>query len=105
MTYTLLNFALWFAIAAFIGGAIGWALRSLRCRGELARLRTQPIDDVELGRLRHRIANLEGVVEERDRLRIRLAELRATDSIDPDEQRSRDDPGAANGAEGGDTAP
>lgn len=42
MPYTLAMFFLWGVLLALVGGVIGWALRSLRCRAELARLRRRP---------------------------------------------------------------
>lgn len=78
--YTLLKFLGWGLLLAFIGGCIGWALRSLKCRGEVARATTSTVDDDEVDRMRHRLANLEQVVAERDRLRIQLADVRHADS-------------------------
>lgn len=78
--YTLLKFLGWGVLLAFIGGCIGWALRSLKCRGEVARAATSTVDDDEVNRMRHRLANLEQVVAERDRLRIQLADVRHADS-------------------------
>lgn len=80
MLYTLLKFLGWGALLAFIGGCIGWALRSLKCRGEVARARATTVDTDEVERMRHRLANLEHVVAERDRLRIQLADVRHADS-------------------------
>jgi predicted flap endonuclease-1-like 5' DNA nuclease len=58
------------------GGLIGWFLRSLKARGELARVRGVVVDQGEVGRLRGRLANLEPAVAERDRLRMELADIR-----------------------------
>ena len=80
MFYTLLKFLGWGALLAFIGGCIGWALRSLKCRGDVARARSSTIDVEDVDRMRHRLANLEHVVTERDRLRIQLADVRHADS-------------------------
>lgn len=80
MLYTLLKFLGWGALLAFIGGCIGWALRALKCRGEVARARAATVDHDEVVRMRHRLANLEQVVAERDRLRIQLADVRHADS-------------------------
>lgn len=80
MLYTLLKFLGWGALLAFIGGCIGWALRSLTCRREVARARSTTVDEAEVDRMRHRLANLEHVVAERDRLRIQLADVRHADS-------------------------
>lgn len=80
MPYTLLKFLLWFGLAALIGGVIGWLLRSLQCRAEIANARSVNVDDDDVDRMRHRLANLEQVVAERDRLRMQVADLRAADS-------------------------
>lgn len=80
MPYTLLKFLLWFGLAALIGFVIGWLLRSLKCRAEVANARSVTVDDDDVERMRHRLANLEQVVAERDRLRMQVADLRAADS-------------------------
>lgn len=80
MPYTLLKFLLWFGLAAVIGGVIGWLLRSLKCRAEVAHAREATVDSDDVDRMRHRLANLEQVVAERDRLRMQVADLRAADS-------------------------
>jgi predicted flap endonuclease-1-like 5' DNA nuclease len=61
---------------ALAGGVIGWLLRSLTCRAEVARAKAITADNDELGRLRGRLANLEPAVAERDRLRMELADVR-----------------------------
>jgi predicted flap endonuclease-1-like 5' DNA nuclease len=78
--YTLLKFLGWGLLLAVIGGCIGWALRALKCRGELAQARRATVDGDDVERMRHRLANLEQVVEERDRLRMQIADMRHTDS-------------------------
>lgn len=80
MPYTLLKFLLWFGLAALIGFVIGWLLRSLKCRAEVANARSVTVDGDDVERMRHRLANLEQVVAERDRLRMQVADLRAADS-------------------------
>lgn len=80
MTYTLLKFLGWGILLAVIGGCIGWALRALIARRDLASARTANVDEDELERMRHRLANLEQVVAERDRLRMQIADMRHTDS-------------------------
>ncbi len=80
MFYTLLKFLGWGALLAFIGGCIGWALRALLCRREVAQARASTVDMEEVERMRHRLANLEQVVAERDRLKIQLADVRHADS-------------------------
>jgi predicted flap endonuclease-1-like 5' DNA nuclease len=78
--YTLLKFLAWGLLLAIIGGCIGWALRALKGRGELARARRTTVDGDDVERMRHRLANLEQVVAERDRLRMQIADMRRTDS-------------------------
>ncbi len=78
MPYTLAKFFLWGLLMALAGGTVGWLLRSLRCRGEVARAQTVTIDETELERLRGRVANLEPLVAERDRLRMELADVRGS---------------------------
>jgi predicted flap endonuclease-1-like 5' DNA nuclease len=63
---------------ALAGGAIGWLLRSLTCRAEVARAKAITVDNDELDRLRGRLANLEPAVAERDRLRMELADVRGS---------------------------
>jgi predicted flap endonuclease-1-like 5' DNA nuclease len=74
--YTLAKFFLWGLLLALIGGGIGWMLRSMMCRGEVAQARRATVDQDELDRLRGRLANLEPAVAERDRLRMELADVR-----------------------------
>jgi predicted flap endonuclease-1-like 5' DNA nuclease len=63
---------------ALAGGVIGWLLRSLTCRVEVARAKAITVDHEELDRLRGRLANLEPAVAERDRLRMELADVRGS---------------------------
>lgn len=76
MPYTLAKFLVWGLLLAFVGGVIGWMLRSLTCRRQVAAARAATVDNTELERLQHRVANLEPVVAERDRLREQLAQSR-----------------------------
>jgi predicted flap endonuclease-1-like 5' DNA nuclease/cell division protein FtsB len=76
--YTLVKFLLWFGLAAVVGVAIGWALRSLRARAELSALRGTQVDAEELGRLRGQRDNLDEVLAERDRLRALVADLQSS---------------------------
>jgi predicted flap endonuclease-1-like 5' DNA nuclease len=78
--YTLLKFLGWGVLLAIIGGCIGWALRALKCRAEVAQASSLTVDADEVDHMRHRLANLEQVVAERDRLRIQLADVRHADS-------------------------
>jgi predicted flap endonuclease-1-like 5' DNA nuclease len=77
MPYTLMKGLGWFALALLIGIVMGWLLRSVAARRQVARARAHHVDGAELERLRGRVANLEPVVGERDRLRVELDELRA----------------------------
>jgi predicted flap endonuclease-1-like 5' DNA nuclease len=72
MPYTLMKGLGWFVAALVIGIVIGWLIRSVTARRQLAKARSQHPDTVELERLRGRIANLEQVVAERDQLRAEL---------------------------------
>ena len=79
MLYTLLKFLGWGMLLAFIGGCIGWALRALKSRGEVAA--AQSADGAEdVASMRNRLADLDQIVAERDRLRIQLADVRHADS-------------------------
>lgn len=72
MWYTLAKGLWWFAIAGLVGIVVGWLLRSIVARRQILRARGQHPDIAELERLRGRVANLEPVVAERDRLRDEL---------------------------------
>ena len=72
MPYTLMKGLGWFVAALVIGIVIGWLIRSVTARRQVAKARSQHPDTVELERLRGRIANLEPVVAERDELRAAL---------------------------------
>jgi predicted flap endonuclease-1-like 5' DNA nuclease len=89
MPYTLVKGLVWVVLALLIGIVIGWLLRSLRSKRQIARARTAaasgPLasgivgsrsgkanDATEVERLRIRLAELEPVVVERDRLRAEL---------------------------------
>ena len=73
MPYTLTKGLLWFLLALLIGVVIGWLLRSIRATSQLRAMRSVRHDSAELDQLRGRVANLEPVVAERDRLRAELA--------------------------------
>jgi hypothetical protein len=75
-----LKFLAWGILLAVIGGWVGWALRALTARRDLARARADAVEPDELERMRHRLADLEQVVAERDRLRMQIADMRHTDS-------------------------
>jgi predicted flap endonuclease-1-like 5' DNA nuclease len=77
MSYTLMKGLGWFLAALLLGIVIGWLLRSVAAKRQVARARAHHVDTVEMERLRGRLANLEPVVAERDRLRAELDELNA----------------------------
>ena len=83
MPYTLVKGLVWVVLALLLGVVIGWLLRSLRSKRQIAKARAprtpgSPIelersnDATELERLRIRLAELEPIVVERDRLRAEL---------------------------------
>lgn len=97
MTYTLLKFLGWGILLAVIGGCVGWALRSLIARRDVARARAADVEPDEVERMRHRLADLEQVVAERDRLRMQIADMRHTDSpgvVGAERLEPRDDAGS-----------
>lgn len=77
MPYTIAKFFIWALGFALIGVAVGWLLRSIRCGRELATARTSTVDLGEYERMRHRVASLEPIVADRDRLRDQVAVLEA----------------------------
>ncbi len=85
MSYTLMKGLGWFLAAFVLGIVIGWLVRSVAAKRQVARARAHHVDAVEMERLRGRIANLEPVVAERDRLRAELDHLRAGDAPPPGE--------------------
>jgi hypothetical protein len=90
MPYTLMKGLGWFVAALVIGIVIGWLIRSVTARRQVAKARSQHPDTVELERLRGRIGNLEPVVAERDRLRAELDATRASPVSDAPETRLPD---------------
>lgn len=76
MPYTLMKGLAWIVAALVLGIVIGWLLRSVAAKRQVARARNHHVDTVELERLRGRIANLEPAVAERDRLRAELDQQR-----------------------------
>lgn len=72
MPYTLMKGLGWFLIALVLGIVIGWLLRSVVAKRQVARARNHHVDTAEMERLRGRVANLEPIVAERDRLRAEL---------------------------------
>ena len=79
MPYTLMKGLVWILLAVLLGLVIGWLLRSVAAKRQIERARSGNAgagNDAELERLRNRVANLEPVVNERDRLRTELDEAR-----------------------------
>ncbi len=74
MPYTLMKGLAWILLALLLGIVIGWLLRSVVAKRQVARARNHHVDTVEMERLRGRVANLEPVVIERDQLRAELAD-------------------------------
>jgi predicted flap endonuclease-1-like 5' DNA nuclease len=81
MPYTLVKGLVWVVLALLIGGVIGWLLRSVRSRRQIVKVRAvaaaaelaaRPAEARELERLRLRLAELEPIIVERDRLRAEL---------------------------------
>jgi predicted flap endonuclease-1-like 5' DNA nuclease len=77
MPYTLSMGLLWFTLAALLGIVIGWLMRSVVAKRQIERARSNHLDNVELERLRRRVAELEPSVVERDRLRDELEACRS----------------------------
>ena len=72
MPYTLMKGLAWILLALLLGIVIGWALRHVVAKRQIARARNHHVDTVEMERLRGRVANLEPLVAERDRLRAEI---------------------------------
>lgn len=77
MPYTLSMGLLWVALAVVLGIAVGWLMRSVVAKRQIERARSNHLDNVELERVRARVAELEPGVAERDRLRAELDMVRA----------------------------
>ena len=72
MPYTLMKGLVWVLLAVVLGIVIGWLLRSVAAKRQVERARSANLgtaDRDELERLRQRVAELEPIVGERDRLR------------------------------------
>jgi len=83
MPYTLMKGLVWVLLAVLLGIVIGWLLRSVAAKRQVERARAANlanVDQEELERLRNRVANLEPVVDERDRLKAALDDERRADS-------------------------
>lgn len=77
MPYTLSMAFMWVALAVLLGIAIGWLMRSVVAKRQIERARSNHLDNVELERLRARVAELDPVVAERDDLRAERDRLRS----------------------------
>lgn len=78
MPYTLMKGLVWVLLAVVLGIVIGWLLRSVAAKRQVSRAKAQHVETAEVERLRGRVANLEPVVAERDRLKVELAAARDT---------------------------
>lgn len=72
MPYTLTMGLVWVLLAVVLGIVLGWLLRSVAARRQVERVRAEANDESEIARLRTRVAGLDSVVNERDRLRLEL---------------------------------
>ncbi len=89
MPYTLMKGLVWVLLAVLLGIVVGWLLRSVAAKRQVERARAANLgtaDQDELERLRNRVANLEPVVNERDRLK---------GELDAERQRAAHPPPAA----------
>lgn len=77
MPYTLSMALLWVSLAVLLGIVVGWLMRSVVAKRQIERARSNHLDNIELERLRGRVAELEPVVADRDRLRDELDACRA----------------------------
>lgn len=88
MPYTLMKGLVWVLLAVLLGIVIGWLLRSVAAKRQVERARAANVgaaDRDELERLRQRVAELESVAGERDRLRVELDEARRANAPAPPE--------------------
>lgn len=67
MPYTLAKGFVWVLLALLLGFVIGWVLRSITARRQVARARAHHVETAELERLRRRAADLESAAAERER--------------------------------------
>lgn len=84
MPYTLMKGWVWVLLGVLLGIVIGWLLRSIAAKRQVARARKHHVQTAELERLRGRVANLEPVAAERDQLQAQLDECRANAAAVPD---------------------
>lgn len=86
MPYTLMKGLAWVLLAVVLGIVVGWLLRSVAAKRQIERAKQGRVDDTEdaeLRQLRDRVAELEVVAADRDRLR---AELDRVDRPSPTER-------------------
>ena len=75
MPYTVEKGLLWILLSLLIGAILGYLWHSWRCNH--ASTSVSSAESEEITRLRSRVANLEPVVAERDKLKLRLTEVDA----------------------------
>jgi predicted flap endonuclease-1-like 5' DNA nuclease len=95
MPYTLMKGWGWVLLGVLLGIFIGWLLRSIAAKRQVARARNHHVDSVELERLRGRVANLEPVAAERDRLQAELDQCRSQAAAPSGESDARESTAAA----------
>jgi predicted flap endonuclease-1-like 5' DNA nuclease len=116
MPYTLVMMSVWLVLAVALGIVTGWLLRNVTARRQISRSRSQRSDVAELDRLRRRVAELEGIATERDRLaaefasRTGLGTVAATTATTPTTPTTipaipSNEPGSSNEVVGAPTTP
>lgn len=104
MPYTLMKGLVWVLLAVLLGVVIGWLLRSVAAKRQIERARSGNVgtaDQAEVERLRNRVANLEPVIAERDRLKQELDDRRnigGPPTAPASDTPTAGDAGAANGS-------
>jgi len=88
MPYTLMKGWAWVLLGVLLGIVVGWLLRSIVAKRQVARARKHHVETAELERLRGRVSNLEPVASERGRLKAELDESRRRLSRVAEVQRS-----------------
>ncbi|MEO6570329.1 MAG: hypothetical protein ABIO83_02165, partial [Ilumatobacteraceae bacterium] len=83
MPYTLMKGLAWILLAVLLGIVVGWLMRSVAAKRQVSRARNHHVDAAEMERLKGRVANLEQVAAERDRLQLELDRLRSKPSVTP----------------------
>lgn len=89
MPYTLSMAFMWVTLAVALGIVIGWLMRSVVAKRQIERARANHLDNVELERLRARVAELEPernvLRDERDAARAELERLDPAPTARPDD--------------------